>query len=549
MPICAAYARYSSEDQKPTSIDDQLRRCREVANKLGLSIDERRTFTDSALSGRDTKRAGYKALKQAAEDKLFDVLIVDELSRLGRDMLESMAFALMLTKQHLRLVTCDGLDTNDPNWRLPFIVKSFSAEQEVEQLAWRVRRGIDGALERGGQVGPPPYGYRLARRTTGARGCRWEIVEAEATIVREIFDLRVKGRSCNQIAEELESRGVPPKGADRRNGSRMWRPAAVHNLIRNTIYRGVLERGTSSYSRTKARKRGKEVEATTYSRPEYRLVDDTTWFLANQQSDITGASRRARWGTGRRLLSGLVSCGECGSTIAIGGDAVSRTMYCPSCYLAQKHGHQTGWLGYTSEASCRQALLWALEQLMTPTVVDEFRATLRRALEDGPTAELHQCEQTHAQVTLQVERLRRLLLVPGLADDEVMIDALSRAKEQQRELAARLRRLQAEWAGFDKETLERQLTVDPRELLEPLLAAPNDVPHLNAVLRRLVPRFAFVGRERRYHAVFEIEFDMGSALAAATKSSALSRERIRYRVEVTGSPHRPIRWEVCGHRI
>lgn len=548
MAICAAYARYSSEDQRPTSIDDQLRRCRETAQKLGLSLNERRIYSDSAVSGLDSKRAGYVALKRAVEDRLFDILIVDELSRLGRDMLESVSFVLSLTKRGVRLLTCDGLDTQDPHWQLPLIVKSFTAEQEVQQLAWLVRRGIDGALERGFQVGAPPYGYRLQHRESG-KGCTWEVVPAEADIVREIYALRIQGRSCNQIAEILEERGVLPRGADRRNGSLMWRPAAVHQLIRNTIYRGVFERGGSSFARTQARKSGKPFSPTSYPRPQYRIVDDDTWYAANTQSDVTGASHRSPNGGARRLFSGLVSCGECNLTITIAGDQRCRTMFCPSCYLEHKHKRMGSWLGYTSESACRQALGWALRQLMTADAVDEFRSLLRRAAEDGPMAELKACQDELERVRAQGDKLRRLLMSPELSDDQPLIEALGTAKTRERDLSARLTQLKADSDACDQTALELQLSVDPRELLEPFLAAPPDAAHLNAVLKRLVRRFAYVQRFSRQHVAFEIEFDLGAAVAASVGRPKIARDCLAFRVEVKGSAHRPARWLVNGLRI
>jgi len=91
MQVAAIYARYSTDGQRETSIDDQVRRCREVAEKSGYTVDEALIFTDSALTGTDKaihKRAGYHAMLEAWNRHRFNALVVDEIPRLARDVVE-----------------------------------------------------------------------------------------------------------------------------------------------------------------------------------------------------------------------------------------------------------------------------------------------------------------------------------------------------------------------------------------------------------------------------------------------------------------------------
>uniref|UniRef100_UPI001E337524 recombinase family protein n=1 Tax=Polaromonas glacialis TaxID=866564 RepID=UPI001E337524 len=39
MPVAAIYARYSTDEQRPTSIEDQVRRCRDTAGKEKLTVE------------------------------------------------------------------------------------------------------------------------------------------------------------------------------------------------------------------------------------------------------------------------------------------------------------------------------------------------------------------------------------------------------------------------------------------------------------------------------------------------------------------------------
>src|SRR5690349_5905392 len=83
--ICAVYARYSSDKQKESSIDQQVSNCQKFAAREGWTIT--RCYTDEAVSG--TKgadaRPGYKAMLADLRAKAFDVLLVDDMSRLSRD--------------------------------------------------------------------------------------------------------------------------------------------------------------------------------------------------------------------------------------------------------------------------------------------------------------------------------------------------------------------------------------------------------------------------------------------------------------------------------
>ena len=83
MPTAAIYARYSTDEQRPTSIEDQVRRCREKAAKEGFEVEDRWVFSDSAITGKAkgrSKRLSYQRLMDAIGDRLVDVVFIDEVS-------------------------------------------------------------------------------------------------------------------------------------------------------------------------------------------------------------------------------------------------------------------------------------------------------------------------------------------------------------------------------------------------------------------------------------------------------------------------------------
>jgi len=79
----AVYARYSSENQRPESIDDQVSSCKKQAAQRGFTVDESLIFPDEATSGARSDRKGLAALLAASEAKKFDVVLVVETGSFG----------------------------------------------------------------------------------------------------------------------------------------------------------------------------------------------------------------------------------------------------------------------------------------------------------------------------------------------------------------------------------------------------------------------------------------------------------------------------------
>ena len=78
------YARYSSDLQSEASIDDQVRLCREAAEREGMSVQQ--IFADYAISGGSlNNRPGMLSLLDAAQQGGIDVVIAEALDRVSRD--------------------------------------------------------------------------------------------------------------------------------------------------------------------------------------------------------------------------------------------------------------------------------------------------------------------------------------------------------------------------------------------------------------------------------------------------------------------------------
>ena len=80
------YARYSSDLQRPTSLEDQIRKCRQFAEQRGWNVVEEFVRSDAEVSG--SSLANREALDSLVSDarkrpRSFDCLMIDDTSRLG----------------------------------------------------------------------------------------------------------------------------------------------------------------------------------------------------------------------------------------------------------------------------------------------------------------------------------------------------------------------------------------------------------------------------------------------------------------------------------
>ena len=155
---CAVYARYSSDMQKQTSIEDQVRW--QFIEHRQWEVADGRVYSDYAISGADINRTGYQALKADAYKKLFACIVVDDLSRLGRDAGEAIQIYGELTAYGVNIVSVsDGIETASSSSKIPYYFKSIANELFLDELKAKIVRGLKGQVSRGYSAGGRTYGY------------------------------------------------------------------------------------------------------------------------------------------------------------------------------------------------------------------------------------------------------------------------------------------------------------------------------------------------------------------------------------------------------
>ena len=144
---CALYARYSSDQQREASIEDQLRICRVRAEREGWTVVE--VFADAAISGATTLRPGFQALLTAMRAGQLDLVLAESLDRFSRDQEHIAGFYKQARFAGVQVVTLAEGEVSE----LHIGLKGTMGALYLKDLADKTRRGLEGRIRAGRAVG------------------------------------------------------------------------------------------------------------------------------------------------------------------------------------------------------------------------------------------------------------------------------------------------------------------------------------------------------------------------------------------------------------
>ncbi len=356
----AIYARYSSEACSPTSIADQVASCRRLADRRGIEVLEDHIYHDDAVSGARNDRSSLTALITAAQDGQFDVVLVDDLSRLSLSNLMTLHTVALFDSLGVTILSAaDNIDTSDERSKMLIPLQGMINERFLADLREKTLRGMKGRKSEGYFVGERTFGYestpsekvRLDNRgKEKSAGALMQVNEAEAEVVRRVFRDFADGQAIFSIIKHLNEEGV----RGRKNKVCRWSTGTIHIMLRNEKYRGIWTWNRNGYKRNpltgKLRRYDKaKTEWDVKEFPGLRIVPDELW--ERVQARLGEIKKTWPGGKGRRgfqgahgnatsvypqeLLSGAMVCGVCGATIVkVSGKGGGYY----GCHRAAKHG-------------------------------------------------------------------------------------------------------------------------------------------------------------------------------------------------------------------
>jgi site-specific DNA recombinase len=325
----AIYARYSSDLQRQSSIEDQIRKCNEHGKAQGWIAVQDCIYTDEAISGVSTQRPGLQRMLSAALStrRPFDVILIDDTSRISRSLSDAVQLFEKLRFAGLRVIAvAQGIDTQSEQADVLVTVHGLVDSLYVKELSKKTHRGLEGAFLRGLHAGGRCFGYRNVPAEGG--GVRLEIEESEAAVVRRIFEMSASGLSLKRIAKALNADRVCPPRPRLTVKHATWAPTAIREMLRRDVYAGRLIWNRSRFikvpgtNKRVARPRPRS-EWQTSERPDLRIVNDALW----QAVQVRQAKMQHLYGghpgllnrsaSSGNLLTGFIKCGLCGGNLVI----------------------------------------------------------------------------------------------------------------------------------------------------------------------------------------------------------------------------------------
>src|SRR5262249_55326063 len=140
------------------------------------------------------------------------------------------------------------LDT--PTEKLLLSVSAFADEVERQKASQRTADAMRRKAEAGHVTGGRVFGYdnvNIFEEAPGSDGRKRRLYverrinDAEATVVRRVFQLCAEGRGVRSIAIALNNAGALAPHPRRQGRSRSWAPSSVREVLYRPLYRGVIE--------------------------------------------------------------------------------------------------------------------------------------------------------------------------------------------------------------------------------------------------------------------------------------------------------------------
>ncbi|MFA5146792.1 MAG: recombinase family protein [Candidatus Omnitrophota bacterium] len=328
---CAIYTRVSTNDgmeQEFTSLDAQ----REAAESYILSQKSEGLITladhydDAGFSGATTERPSLQKLIIDIKSGKIGCVVVYKVDRLSRSLLDFSKLLEFFDQNNVAFVSVtQHFNTNTSMGRLTLNILLSFAQFEREIISERTRDKMGAARKKGQWMGGrPALGYNLDKENH-----KIVINEAEARIIREMFDLYTKERSLLSVAMILNKRGYRTKQYLRKgkmSGGVPFKATSMQLMLRNMLYIG------------KINYKGKQV----YQGQHEAIISEEVFNKVQTILDENRREKKVKPHKNIGLLSQIVRCKPCDSSMIYAYSTKNHKWkyFYYVCLNAQKRGYE-----------------------------------------------------------------------------------------------------------------------------------------------------------------------------------------------------------------
>ena len=323
--IACMYLRLSREDgdsSESNSISNQRQIIKSYAkeNDIKLSYE----YVDDGFSGSNFDRPHFKNMIDDLNKGKFNIIIVKDLSRFGRDYIESGKYLQKIfPEKGVRFISVndnydsENADMSDTHLILP--IRNFINDSYCRDISMKVKSSKAVKRKNGEFIGAfAPFGYKKDDKDKHKL-----VIDKEVShIIERIFNMKIEGYSSKAIADFLNSIGtITPSKHKENNGvnfntgfvvkNAKWDAKMINRIISNKVYIGVLEQGKTTKLNYKSKK---EIDVSkedwiVIQNAHEPIISKSIYLLANKMllRDVKQSKDKPC------ILSGMLYCKDCGS--------------------------------------------------------------------------------------------------------------------------------------------------------------------------------------------------------------------------------------------
>ena len=330
------YARISVETERKREADtigNQIQLLKDFASE-NLDIDVVDIYVDDDISGTDFVRPEFSRMMNDIRDGKIDCVIVKDLSRLGRNLIETGEYIEMVFPVlGVRFIAItDRFDSKTMQVDIGVQIKNMTNEMYAKDASQKICSVMRSIQEQGKFAGSrAPYGY-----VRDPRDKHMLLADDEtAPIVREMFEMVADGATLHYVATTLNERGVASPGRrlyetgvskkDKYKNS-MWYMQTVRRILQDRIYLGWMVSGKyASEFYITGQKGSKAVppeewiitKGTHEPIVTEELFNRVQEYFAKNKEEHALATKYDHKSKRESMFRGHLFCGECGKAMHI----------------------------------------------------------------------------------------------------------------------------------------------------------------------------------------------------------------------------------------
>lgn len=344
----AAYARYSSDNQREESIQAQVRAITKYCEDNSLTLIK--IYSDNAVTGTSTDdRLEFKKMLQDSDKKIFQKVIVHKLDRFSRDRYDSAIAKKRLKDNGVELISVLENINGSPESIIMESVLEGMAEYYSANLSREVKKGFNENVEQGKYCGGiVPLGLKI-----NAEG-KYVVDPVEAELVKTAFQMRVTNHSYPEISKWLNEKGIK------------FDKQVVKNLLSNEKYIGILRHGRAVNENA--------IEP---------IIDIETFQKAQKLKKVF--NRHTEDETLQKyLLTGLMTCGLCGNTFAGGKvkrNQIGKKYYYYRCNNRNNNSKNCSCYPVNKEFIEETVVTFIKDNILSKKMLDEISVAMKKKIE------------------------------------------------------------------------------------------------------------------------------------------------------------------------